>query len=185
MGFPEGHTKWNGVAENSYRQRRKLLGNSFQVDNIMYLLHPLKVCRKCRILDHPACCSVGTWAAGLQCNLIQSNASIVFRGQGKSPVKQRHLPYCLTSRGSDGGPDCWRRQYSTIPDSRGRGIDSCKIALALWSLLMLCASTGDAGKRETATRGHHCTVALRWHWRPVPCFPSPAPSLPDLLGRDQ
>ena len=44
MGFPEGHTKFNGVAEIAPRDRRKMLGNSFQIDNIVYLLHVLKVC---------------------------------------------------------------------------------------------------------------------------------------------
>lgn len=44
MGFDKGHTALNGVSEISPRDRRKYLGNSFQVDNICYLLHPLKVC---------------------------------------------------------------------------------------------------------------------------------------------
>lgn len=42
MGFPKQHTKKDGVALNSQATRRKMLGNSFQVANIMYLLSPFK-----------------------------------------------------------------------------------------------------------------------------------------------
>ena len=43
MGFPKGHTRYFIHAKNSEPARRKMLGNSFQVDNIVYLLSPLKV----------------------------------------------------------------------------------------------------------------------------------------------
>lgn len=44
MGFRKQHTKYHGHVENSQATRRKMLGNSFQVRNIAYLLSPLKVC---------------------------------------------------------------------------------------------------------------------------------------------
>ncbi|KAK9791819.1 hypothetical protein WJX73_009854 [Symbiochloris irregularis] len=42
MGFPKGYTRMNGHARNPDALRRKMLGNSFQVDNVAYLLHPLQ-----------------------------------------------------------------------------------------------------------------------------------------------
>ena len=42
LGFPKQHTKAHHHAENSQAVRRHMLGNSFQVYNIMYLLSPLK-----------------------------------------------------------------------------------------------------------------------------------------------
>ena len=43
MGFPKQHTKHHQYVENSAATRRRMLGNSFAVANIAYLLSPLKV----------------------------------------------------------------------------------------------------------------------------------------------